>query len=560
MDDDSKEVYDEPKVADVESEANTSTESSLLGCHLTLILVFDSIGGVLGTGLFLSTGNALYNGGPVGLLLGYATIGSLCYFTMVSLGEMAAFLPIPGGHITFAERFVDPAWSFAQGWLYWYNWTIIFPAELSAAAVLINYWDQSTNNGVWITMCLAVVVLINMFGVALSKSPRTYYINDSLTKFARASGVYGEAEFIFASIKVFTITGLIILGIVIDLGGGPNHDRIGFRYWKHPGPFAQYNGIPGATGRFLAWWSVMTQAAFAFIGTEVVAIAGAEAKNPRRNIPKAIRNVYIRLLLFYIGGVIIIGLLVPHTNPNLSLTTGTVAASPFVIAIETAGIKGLPSLINACILTSAWSAGNSDLYCSSRALYSLAINGNAPKFFARVDRRGLPFMGLIVNAALGALAYMDISNGSGRVFGWFANMTAIAGLSSWFAIAITYIRFRKGLEAQGISRESLPYRAPFQPFAAYYSAILCFTVCFFSGFSVFLKGGWNTGTFVTNYLPMIMFPVLYLGKRFWCGIRLVRPEDMDFKTGLSEVLAASYEEPPPRNWVERIWTTLVRTA
>lgn len=141
-----------------------------------------------------------------------------------------------------------------------------------------------------------------------------------------------------------TITGLIILGIVLDLGGGPSHDRIGFRYWKRPGPFTQYAGIAGAEGRFLGWWAVMTQAAFSFVGTEVVAIAGAEAKNPRRNIPRAIRNVYIRLLLFYIGGVTIIGLLVPYTDDRLDLATGTAAASPFVIAIQMAGIKGLPSV------------------------------------------------------------------------------------------------------------------------------------------------------------------------------------------------------------------------
>ena len=152
----------------------------------------------------------------------------------------------------------------------------------------------------------------------------------------------------FASIKVITITGLIvralfnlffrfnhlfsqILGIVLDLGGGPNHDRIGFRYWKHPGPFVQFNGIPGAKGRFLGWWSVMTQAAFSFIGTEIVAIAAGEAKNPRRNLPKAIKRVYIRILLFYIGGTWIIGWLVPSTDPRLGLTSDA-ASSPFVIA------------------------------------------------------------------------------------------------------------------------------------------------------------------------------------------------------------------------------------
>ena len=172
----------------------------------------------------------------------------------------------------------------------------------------------------------------------------------------------------FASIKVLTITGLIILGIVLDLGGGPNHDRIGFRYWKHPGPFAQFDNIGGSKGRFLAWWSVMTQAAYSYLGTEIVAVAAGEAKNPRRNIPRAIKRVYIRIVLFYIGGVTIIGLLVPSSDPDLNLEKSNAAKSPFGIAIRHAGIKGLPGLINACLLTSAWSAASSDLYTSSRAL------------------------------------------------------------------------------------------------------------------------------------------------------------------------------------------------
>jgi amino acid transporter len=215
---------------------------------------------------------------------------------MISLGEMVSYLPVPGGHIKLAERFVDPAFSFTMGWNYWYNWTIVLPAELSAAAVLIDFWDKDTKvNSAWVTICLVVVISINFMG----------------------AGAYGEAEFVFASIKVLTITGLIILGIILDLGGGPDHDRLGFRYWKHPGPFVQFDGIGGAKGRFLGFWEVLTQAGFSFIGTEIVAIAAGEAKNPRRNIPKAIRRLYIRILLFYIGGVTIIGLLVPSNDPGL---------------------------------------------------------------------------------------------------------------------------------------------------------------------------------------------------------------------------------------------------
>ncbi|OCH87655.1 amino acid permease [Obba rivulosa] len=533
-----KDVVSTVKSADAdyeESEGTASVEPVQYGLqrqmknrHIAMI----SIGGVIGTGLFLGTASALRNGGPVGLLLGYCTVGSLCYCVMISLGEMAAFLPIPGGHITFAERFVDSAWSATLGFMYWYNWLIILPAELSAAAVLINYWNTTVSNAAWISMCLAVVWLINAFG----------------------AGAYGEAEFVFASIKVITISGLIILGIVLDLGGGPNHDRIGFRYWKHPGPFTQFDGIIGAKGRFLSWWAVMSQAAFSFIGTEVVAIAGAECKNPRRNIPKAIKRVYVRILLFYLGGVTIIGLLVPSTDPGLNLTDATAAASPFVIAINHAGIKVLPSIINACILTSAWSAANSDLYCSSRALYGLAINGNAPKIFMKVNKRGLPWVSLLFCGAFGLLSYMDIGDGSGKVFGWFANMTAIAGLLSWFGIAVTYIRFYKGLRIQGIDRKSLPFRAPFQPFAAWYAAFMCFFVCLLSGWNVFLKDSWDTAAFVTQYLPLMLFPIVYLGVRSWRRTCWINPAEMDFKSGLQDVLAASYDEPPPRNIFERIWS------
>ncbi|KZT66151.1 hypothetical protein DAEQUDRAFT_482566 [Daedalea quercina L-15889] len=499
--------------------------------HIAMI----SIGGVIGTGLFLGTANSLKSGGPVGLLLGYTMVGTICYSVMISLGEMIAYLPLPGGHIMLAERFVDPALSFAMGWNYWYNWTIGLPGELSAAAVLISLWNDAINQAAWISIFLVVVIAINLLG----------------------AGAYGEAEFVFASIKVITIVGLIILGIVLDLGGGPNHDRIGFRYWKHPGPFVQYNGIEGTTGRFLAWWAVMSQAAYSYIGTEIVAIAAGEAKNPRRNIPKAIRRVYARILLFYIGGVTIIGLLVPSNNESLNLAASTAAKSPFVIAIKIAGIKGLPSVINAALLTSACSAASSDLYVSSRALYGLALAGNAPKVFALTTKNGLPYISVILCALFSALAYMGVNSGSGKVFTWLTNLSAIAGLVTWFGICLTYIRFYKGWKAQGFSRADLPYRSPLQPYAAWYGLASCFIISFFSGFAVFLKDSWDTATFVTHYLPFALFPVLYVGAKLWKKVPMVRPENMDFVTNVKEIEAETYDDPPPRNWAERCWAWLM---
>ncbi|KAI5120929.1 hypothetical protein M0805_002909 [Coniferiporia weirii] len=524
----------EASEVDVEVQKPT-LKRQLKNRHISMI----SIGGVIGTGLFVGTATALKNGGPLGLFLGYASIGTLCFSIMISVGEMIAYLPIPGGHIKLAERFVDPAFSFALGWNYWYSWTILLPTELSAAAVLMSFWKspEEVNPAVWITMCLIVVVVINLFG----------------------AGTYGECEFIFASIKIVTIVGLMIFGIVLDLGGGPTHDRIGFRYWKDPGPFVQFNGIEGAKGRFLGWWAVMTQAAFSYSGTEIVAIAAGEAKNPRRNILKAIRRVYIRVLLFYLGGTFVIGTLVASNNPDLNLSSSTAAKSPFVIAIKAAGIKGLPHVINAALLTSAWSAGSSDLYTSSRAIYGLALAGNAPKIFAYTTKKGLPLVAILFSSAFAFLAYMSVSSGAGNVFNWFVNMTAVSGLMSWFGIALVYIRFYKGLKKQGIKRSSLPYTSRLNPYAAWYAVIACPVVCFFSGSSVFYTDNWATDTFVTNYLPLMLFPVLYVGARIWFRCTPVRASEMDFVSGLKEIEMDIYDEPKPRNWVERFWAWLVRT-
>ncbi|KAJ8597147.1 hypothetical protein M405DRAFT_925042 [Rhizopogon salebrosus TDB-379] len=494
--------------------------------HVAMI----SIGGVIGTGLFLGTASALMNGGPVGLLLGYMFIGSICYCVMISVGEMITYLPIPGGHIKLAERFVDPAFSFAMGWNLWYNWTVM--SELSAAATIINYWNPGVSNAVWITMCLVVAVGINMSGV-------------------------GKCFFFLSLPPVVTIVGLIILGIILDLGGGPNHDRIGFRYWKDPGPFVQFDGISGAKGRFLGWSRVAIQAAFAYTGTEVVALAAGEAKNPRRNLPKAIRRVYVRIVIFYICGTFVIGLLVPSNNPLLNLNSNNASASPFVIAINQAGIRGLPSVINAALLTSAWSAASSDLYIASRGLYGLAAAGNAPKVFLRTSRSGLPYVAVITCSAFSLLSYMAVNTSSGTVFTWFSNMCATAGLTTWFGIGVIYLRFRKGFLAQGYKTQDLPFSSRLQPFAAWWVVVMSFVTLFFSAWEVFLRDSWSTASFVTNYLPVILFPVLYGVAKIVIRAPLVKASEMDFHSDIAEIEAMTHDDVPPKNAAEAFWMWLV---
>lgn len=207
-----------------------------------------------------------------------------------------------------------------------------------------------------------------------------------------AVAIYGEAEFCFASIKIITIVGLLIFAFIIDLGGGPTHDRLGFRYWKHPGAMKEYVAL-GNKGRFLGLFSTLVNAAFSYGGVEMVAVAAGEAEDPRRNIPKAVRRVFWRILFFYVLGSLAIGVLIPYDEPRLlSAIDGDApgaAASPWVIAVYRASVPVLPSIINAVILTSATSSANAFLYTGSRYLYALAQNGQAPRFLLRCSKRYL---------------------------------------------------------------------------------------------------------------------------------------------------------------------------
>lgn len=268
--------------------------------------------------------------------------------------------------------------------------------------------------------------------------------------------VYGEVEFFFAVLKILLIIFLIILGLVINLGGIPGVDRIGFRYWKHPGPFVEYVGS-GSWGKFLGYWAVMTNAVFSFAGVESVAMAAAETRNPRRAIPNACKRVFARVSIFYILAVLIVGMLVSSDDPRLSDESGTAAQSPFVIAASSAGIKAIPSVVNAIVITSAWSSSNQALLAGTRVLYSLALKGQAPKVFLRTTSWGVPYVCVLLQTAFMFLAFMSLSNSALTVFYWFLNLTACGVLISWITILINHQRLILAMKKQGLPLSSLPW-------------------------------------------------------------------------------------------------------
>lgn len=290
-------------------------------------------------------------------------------------------------------------------------------------------------------------------------------------------------------------------------------------------------------------------------GTEIVAIASAEAKNPRKSVPSAIRKVWIRICVFYFLGTFMIGLICASNTPELTAGKKTAARSPFVIGIQQAGWRVIPSIINGALVTSAVSAASSDLFTSSRALYSLAISGSAPRVFARTTRGGLPYVSVAVSVVFSFLSYMSVRDGASTVFGYFANMTSIAGMVTWFCIGIMYLRFHKAMKVQGMSRDVLPYQSWLQPFCGYWTVSSTFVVMLFSGWSIFLNGNWSTSDFITNYIPIPFFIILYLGNWFYNRNNRahIPANEVDLITGLREILDAEQPDEKPTTIGGKIW-------
>ncbi|KAL9614751.1 MAG: hypothetical protein Q9167_000742 [Letrouitia subvulpina] len=417
------------QVYDLESAVQNTVQSPLArrlkGRHLQMI----AIGGSIGTGLFVGSGKALQQGGPASLLIAFTLIGMMLYCTVHALGEMAVLLPVAGSFSAYSTRFLDPAWGFAMGWNYALQWLVVFPLEVVSAAITVDYWDSNISPAAWVGIFLTTIITINLFGVK----------------------GYGEAEFILSIIKVIAIVGFIILGITLDVGGGGNGEYIGGRYWQDPGAFN--NGFKGLC-------SVLVTAAFAFAGTELVGLAAAETANPRKSLPTAVKQVFWRICLFYIVSLTLVGLLVPYTNRRLiGQSDSDAKASPFVIAINNAGIAGLDSVMNVVIMISVLSVGNSAVYGSTRTLAALAEQGQAPRFLAYIDRQGRPLISIGIASALGLLAFLAASPEEVDAFLWMQALSGLSSIFTWGSICLAHIRFRRAWRLQGYTLDQLAFRS-----------------------------------------------------------------------------------------------------
>ena len=480
------------------SSSSGELRRTLKARHMSMI----AIGGSIGTGLFVASGATISQAGPGGALLAYMVIGLMVYFLMTSLGEMASHLPVSGSFATYGAKYVDEGFGFALGWNYWYNWAVTIAVDLVAAQLVMAYWFPDVNGILWSALFLALMVGLN----ALS-----------------ARG-FGESEFWFATIKVATVLVFIAVGLLMVFGilkgGSPEG------LWGNVANFT--NGDAPFAGGFAALIGVAMVVGFSFQGTELIGIAAGESEDPAKNVPRAVRKVFWRILLFYVFAILIIGLLIPYTDPKLLKNDlGDISVSPFTLVFEHAGLLGAAAVMNAVVLTSVLSAGNSGMYASTRMLYALAQQGMAPKMFARVNQRGVPVMALIATTVIAALCFFSNVFSPSAVYIWLLNLSGMCGFSAWLGIAVSHYRFRKGCEAQGYDLQQLPYRAPAFPVGPVFAFVLCMIITLGQNYENFMADQIDWVGVVATYIGLPLFLIIWFGYKWLKGTRFVSYKEMD---------------------------------
>lgn len=492
---------------DVVQRANVNASNSKLSRrlknrHLQMI----AIGGSIGTGLFVGSGSALSTGGPAGIVIAWVVTATSVYTTMQGLGELCTAFPISGGFNIYATRFIEPSFGFAIGWNYFMQFFVLLPLELVAASISIKYWNDTLNPDIFVAVFWVTVFAITMMGVKW----------------------YGEAEFVFCLIKVITVIGFIILGVVLICGGGPSGQFVGGKYWRNPGPFA--NGFKGVC-------SVFVTATFSFGGTEMIGLGAAEASDPVRAVPRAIKQVFVRIALFYFGTITIIATLVPYNDGRLMNATSSVDAttSPFVIAIVNGGIKGLPSVINAVILIAVLSVGNASVYACSRSLNSLAEQGMAPKWTGYIDRLGRPLVAIVVTNVFGLFAFIAASDKQQDAFNWLLSLSGLSSIFTWMSINIAHIRFRAAMKAQNKPLSELAFKSWLGVPGSWYGFGMNFLVLAAQLWLAIYPLGLapNASLFFQNYLGVPVVVISWIGYKLYTRSWriLIDAHDIDLDTG-----------------------------
>ncbi|KAF3987750.1 hypothetical protein FT663_02709 [Candidozyma haemuli var. vulneris] len=484
---------------------------SLRSRHVQLL----GIGATIGSAIFVAIGKDLVYG-PLNLLLGFIvwSIPILCI--TISTAEMVTYLPITSPFVRLAGRCCDNALEVMTAWNFWFLCCAQIPFEVVTVNSIIHYWRDDFSPGIPLAIQVVLYFLINIFGVA----------------------IYGEVEFWLSLGKVILAVALILFTFVTMVGGNPQNDAFGFRYWRDPGAISSFE-YTGSTGNFRGFLSCLIRATFTFAGPEYVSLVASETVNPRKTLPSAYKQVFIRLTVFFIGGALCVGILVPHNDPLLLESRGVTkpgaGGSPYVIAMQNMGIKVFPDIVNGLLITSAFSAGNSYTYCSSRTLYGFALDGYAPRFLTATTKSGIPMYCMLISLAWAFISFLQMDQGSAVVLDWIINLITSCQLINFSILSFTYIFFYRAMKAQGIDRHSLPFRGWYQPWLAIFGGCMAFTMTFVGTYEIFMPGGWDYQAFLFSYLMIFIDIGIFVFYKIFRRTKFKKASEVDLVTGLKEV-------------------------
>lgn len=431
--------------------------------HVQLI----ALGGAIGVGLFLGSGRAIAQAGP-GLVFAYAIGGIMIFFIMRALGELLLHRPVAGSFATYAEEYVSPFAGFATGWSYWFTWVVTGMAEITAVGIYTNYWFPELPQWIPAIVALGVLYGVNLIAVRL----------------------FGELEFWFALIKILAITALLIAGpLVLIFGWGEVGQTASVaNLWEHGGVFPT-----GVLGVLLALKIVM----FAFQGVELIGVTAGEVEDPEKSLPKATNAVVFRILIFYIGALVVIMSLVPWTELHAG-------ESPFVMVFDRIGLPAAAGIINFVVITAAASSCNGGIFSTGRMLYTLAQFGQAPRAFAKVNRNHVPATAITTSVAVMLIGVVLDYFIPDQVFVYVTSVALVGALWTWAMMVVAHLGYRRAV-ARG---EAAPvrFRMPGAPYSNW-------LVLIFLGMVAILLGT-EESTRVAIYVAPIWFGLLGLGYHF----------------------------------------------
>lgn len=464
-------------------------------------------------------------------------LGLVCNGT----AELTVLYPVSGGFVRHAGHFVDKAWGFMAGWNFFLYEGLLIPFEITALTTVLGYWSDNIPPWSIPIACVVLYGLINMLAVR----------------------AYGEAEFWLSGGKVILIFLLFFFTFVTMVGGNPQGDAYGFRHWQKPGAFAEYR-TTGDLGRFEGFLGCLWSASFAIVGPEYMSMVAAEAKRPRVYIKSAFKTIYWRFLIFFVGSAFCVGTVVAYNDPTLYgifVTgdlggSGTASASPYVIAMKNLKINGLPHLVNALLVTSIFSAGNTYTYCASRSLYSMALEGRAPRVLQYCVKKGpmagVPILCLAVTMIFPCLSFLQVSNGSLKVLNWLINLVTAGGVITFIVMCVNYIFFYRACKAQGLDRKTLPYCGWFQPYSAYLGLAWMIMIVTCYGYSSYAP--WSTQDWFIYYAMLIVAFVTFFGWKIVHRTKFVNPYTVDlvWERPTIDAYEATFTDKPNGFWREML--------